>query len=140
MVKSKPFIILTLFILAATATLAKPAFAQRTYHINSETAKIWINQEGSIDLSYDLSLTLDAGASINYVLIGQPNRDFTIGPAEDQYGHALATSDQSQGTNYQIRVNLASPLTAGQTIGFTLLTNVGKMIYEDTTNSGNVGM
>jgi hypothetical protein len=140
MVKSKHLIILTLFILVATAVLAKPAFAQRTYHINSETAKIWINQDGSIDLNNTLSLTLDVGDPINYVLIGQPNGDFTIGPAKDQYGHALVASDQSQGTTYQVRVNLNSPLTAGQTIEFTLLTNVGKMIYEDTTNSGNVGM
>lgn len=140
MVGHRHLILVVLVIAAAVVFLPKPALAQTTYFIDDEATKIWINQDGSIDLSYNITLTLQNGGPIHYVLIGQPNGDFTIGLAMDQYGHVLTTSDVSQGSNYQVRVNLNSTLTAGQTIEFSLLTNVANMIYEDTTNPGNVGM
>jgi hypothetical protein len=52
----------------------------------------------------------------------------------------LTTSDASSGSDYKVRVNLYSPLRAGQTIRFNLTTNVANMIYEDTIYPGNVGM
>lgn len=111
-----------------------------TYHLGHEWAKIWINQDGTIDLFYNISITLDSGDDINYVFIGQPQPDFTIGQATDQYGHTLETSDASSGSDYKVQVKLYSPLRVGQTIWFTLITNVANMVHEDTTNPGNVGM
>jgi len=102
--------------------------------------KIWINQDGPIDLFYDMSLTLDSGPNINYVFIGQSRGDFTVGEAVDQYGHSLSTSDESSGSDYKVRVNLYEPLSAGQTVRFNLTTNVARMVWEDTQNEGNVGM
>jgi len=119
---------------------AQPAAAQRQYYLGHEYAKIWINQDGSIDLLYDISLTLDSGSDINYVNVGQPHGDFTIGEAFDQYGHVLATSDASSGSDYKVRINLFSPLRSGQTVRFNLTTNVARMIYEDEMNPGYVGM
>ena len=121
------------FISAATAQ-------ERAYHIEHEWIKIWINQDGTIDLFYDMSLTLDSGPNINFVLIGQPQGDFNIGEAVDQYGHLLTKSDASSGSDYKVQVNLYEPLRAGQTITFNLTTNVARMIWEDTQNQGNVGM
>jgi hypothetical protein len=116
------------------------AVAQRQYHLDQEWAKIWINQDGSIDLFYNISITLDSGDAINWVEIGQPNNDFTIGEAVDQNGHTLAASDTSSGSDYKVRVNLFSPLTAGHTAIFSLTTNVASMIHEDETNADYVGM
>src|SRR4030066_787807 len=65
----------------------------RVYHFGREYVQIWINQDGTIDLTYILSLTLDSGANINFVQIGQPNGDFNIGEAVDQNGQTLATQD-----------------------------------------------
>lgn len=106
----------------------------REYYFQHEWVKIWINQDGTIDLLYDLSLTLVSGGNINYVLIGQPTGDFTIGGASDQYGRNLATSDASEGRDYKVKINLFEPLTAGETINFSLTTNVARMIWEDTQN------
>ncbi len=128
---------ITAFAVIAHADLAA---AQRQYHLDHEWTKIWINQDGSIDLLYDISLTLDSGPDINFVNVGQPQRDFTIGEAMDQQGHVLAASDTSSGSDYKVQVNLHQPLTAGQTVRFNLTTNVASMIYEDETNPGNVGM
>jgi len=120
-------------------TFVGTAAAQREYHLEHEWVKIWINPEnGSIDLLYDINITLDSGPSINFVYIGQPKRDFTIGTAMDQYGHTLVATDESSGSDYKVKVKLHVPLTAGQTVRFNLTTNVARMIYEDTQT--NVGM
>jgi hypothetical protein len=131
-------LLFTLSIILILMAFVGSAAAQREYHLENEWAKIWINQNGSIDLLYDISVTLDSGPNINFVYVGQPKRDFTIGSALDQYGHTLVTSDASSGSDYKVQVNLYEPLTAGQTVRFNLTTNVARMIYEDTTE--NVGM
>lgn len=111
-----------------------------TYRIEREWVELWINKDGTVDLFYNISITLESGDDINYVFVGQPKPDFTIGQARDQYGHMLQAFDASSGSDYKVRVNLHSPLTEGHTIWFTVTTNVGHMIYEDTDNPGNVGM
>ena len=131
---------ITLTLLFALAFIGTAAAQERAYHIDHEWVKIWINQDGTIDLFYDMSLTLDSGPNINYVLIGQPQGDFTVGEAFDQYGHSLSKSDASSGGDYKVQVNLYEPLRAGQTVRFNLTTNVAHMIWEDTQNPGNAGM
>jgi hypothetical protein len=104
------------------------------YSVDHEWSQIYINQDGTIDLTYNLTLTVSSGV-IHSVDIGQPNGDFTIST-----GNQLATKDDSSGGNYLVLVTLNQPLTAGNTIWFTLTTNVGHMIFNDTTNPGNLGM
>jgi hypothetical protein len=140
MVKTHSLLIpLSAIFVLMTAVIAAPAWTG-TYHLEREWVKIWINQDGTIDLLYNISVTLDSGDPINSVFVGQPKSDFTVDQAIDQYGNTLATSKASSGSDYKVRVNLRSPLTAGQTIWFTLITNVAHMIFEDTENPGNVGM
>jgi len=124
MVKNRFRLIAIAFaIVFALAAISTVNAQERVYHVDNEWVKIWINQDGTIDLFYDMSLTLDSGGEINYVLIGQPRGDFTVGEAVDQYGHSLTTSDESSGSDYKVRVNLYEPLRAGQTAMFNLTTN-----------------
>jgi hypothetical protein len=109
------------------------------YHLDHEYATIWINQDGTIDLLYDIKLTCDQG-TINYVNVGQPQRDFTIGQARDEKNRTLQTADVSEGSDYNARVYLYTPINTGQSIRFTLLTNVGHMIWEDEQTPENVSM
>jgi hypothetical protein len=139
MVKKHPFM-MAFFAVFLLMMLINPATAQRTYHLEHEWVKIWINQDGTIDLFYDISVTLDSGNPINYLYIGQPRGDFTIGKAYDQYGRTLTTSDASSGEDFRVKVTLYTSLMAGQTVRFNLTTNVAHMIWEDTKNTGNVGM
>jgi hypothetical protein len=44
-----------------------------TFHLDREWVKIWISQDGSIDLFYNMTLSLDSGDDIHFVTIGQPN-------------------------------------------------------------------
>ncbi len=114
---------------------------QITYHVDHEWAKIWINQDGTIDLLYDIKITVESGSITSYVEVGQPVRDFTIGEAWDERGNSLQTEDVSSGEDYRVRVYLkVVPVRAGESVQFNLTTNVGRMIWEDEDNPGNVGI
>src|SRR3990170_7764809 len=135
MVKSRPLLVILLvtFILV---TVVGTATAQIQFHLEKEWVKIWIKQDGTIDLLYNISITCDSGV-IHYVDVGQPNSDFTIERAQDEAGHNLTATDVGEG---RVRVNLYNPIQSGQTAQFSLLTNVAHMIWEDTQNPSNVGM
>ncbi|MDH5794055.1 MAG: hypothetical protein OEZ18_05805, partial [Candidatus Bathyarchaeota archaeon] len=109
-----------------------------TFHIDREWVETWINQDGSIKLFYNITITLDSGDPINFVSVGQPRGDFITGQAKDQFGNILLTSDIRSVGDYKVQVNLESSLTVGHTIWFTLNTSVPHMIWEDTPD--NVGM
>ena len=108
------------------------------YHLEHEWVKIWINQDGTIDLLYDITIVCDEG-TLHWVEIGQPNYDFTIGQAFDENNNELTAVDSSYQSNYKVQVDVED-LNAGESVRFNLTTNVGHMIWEDTQNPGNVGM
>ena len=139
MVKSRHLLI-ALFVFFILMTAVSNVTAQRVYRLKQEWVKIWINQDGTIDLFYNISITLESGNSIGMVAVGQPQPNFNITNAMDQNSHTLVTVDASYGDYYAVNVTLHSPLLAGQTVWFTLTTRVAHMIWEDTTNPGNVGM
>jgi hypothetical protein len=137
----KAFLLTVILALAITSLSMGLASAQdRVYSFDHEWVQIFINQDGTIDLTYNVTLTLGSGDDINFVRLGQPKGDFEVGQAVDQYGHQLEATKDNDGSNYRVRVNLYQPLTAGNTIWFTVTTNVAGMIYNDTQNPGNYGM
>ncbi len=129
-----------LSIAIVAAGISNASGQTRVYHFNYEYAKLWMNPDTTIDLFYNISLTVDSGQQIRSLDIGQPTGDFKIGESFDQNGQALQTSDVSSNGQYLVNVALAQPLTAGNTIWFTLTTNVGGMIRPDSKNPGNLGM
>jgi hypothetical protein len=139
MVKRKHFFTSLLMVFLLSFVFVQLSNAQnRIYTFNSQYSKLWINQDGTVDLLYNVSLTLVSGSNINYVTLGQPNKDFTIGNAYDQNGNDLQTSVSSDGTG--VKITLQSPLTPGNSVWFTLSTNVANLIGPDDMNSGNLGM
>ena len=137
----KAFLLTVILALAITSLSVGLVSAQdRVYSFDHEWVQIFINQDGTIDLTYNVTLTLGSGDDINFVRLGQPKGDFEVGQAVDQYGHLLEATEDNDGSNYRVRVNLYQPLTAGNTIWFTVTTNVAGMIYNDTQNPGNYGM
>ena len=140
MVKRSYFLAVVFALTVALAIVSVVNAQTRVYSFDHQWTQIFINQDGTIDLTYNVTLTLQSGADIHAVDIGQPKGDFTIGQAADQYGHQLQTSDDSSGSDYKVLVTLNQPLTAGNTIWFTLTTNIAGMISNDTQNPGNLGM
>jgi len=141
MVKSRSLLLILTALFFLMAFVGSTVAWTGTYHLDKEWVKIWINQDGTIDLFYNITITLDSGDNINFVTVGQPNGDFTPGEAFDQYNRTLATEDTSYGSQYQVKVSLNQSLTSGNSIWFTLLTNVAQMIFNDSAmNPGNFGM
>jgi len=131
--------LLLIVMFSASACQQSVWAADIQFHLEKQWVKIWINTDGTIDLEYALHIVCDQG-SFSYVTFDQPNGDFKIGEALDSDGHALRIEDATQGTDYKVKVFLYKPLAAGQGAQFTATTNVGHMIWEDTTNPGNAGL
>ena len=140
MVRKSPFILTTLLILAIVVSAASIVNAQNlVYSVDHEWAQIFINQDGTIDLTYNISVSVSQGTMHGFY-VGQPNSDFTRGTAVDQNGNSLQVLDVSSSGDYKVDVTLAQPLTFGQSVWFTVTTNVAGMISNDTQNPGNFGM
>jgi hypothetical protein len=107
------------------------------YSVDHQWAQVFINQDGTIDLTYNITVTVSSGVMHGFY-VGQPNSDFTAGQAFDQYGNTLSVDQQN--SNNRVDVTLNQPLTAGQSVWFTVTTNVAGMITNDTQNPGNLGM
>jgi len=135
MVKKRhlPMMLIGTFILLTFISIPT-AQAQILYHLEHEWVEIWINQDGTIDLLYNISVTCDFG-TIHYVLVGQPNKNFTIENAQDEANHTLNAIDTGQS---RVQVSLYTLISSGQTAQFSLMTRVAHMIWEDTPD--NVGM
>jgi len=137
----KAFLIVVILALTGASLFAGSVSAQnRVYNFDHEWAQIFINQDGTIELTYNVTLTLSSGDNINFVWLGQPKGDFEVGQAVDQYGHQLGAYEDNDRSTYRVRVNLYQPLTAGNSIWFIVTTNVAGMIYNDTQNQGNYGL
>ncbi len=119
---------------ASTTSLANAQSIE--YTVDHEFAQVFINQDGTIDLTYNITLTVTSG-TLHAFDVGQPNRDFTIGDAVDQYGNQLHTYSYTPDV---ASVDFKNPLNVGDSIWYTITTNVAGMIYNDTMNPGNYGM
>ncbi len=108
------------------------------YHLEHQYAKIWVNNDGSIDLLYDLEIACDSD-EINTVWIGQPVKDFTLGEAFDEQGNTLQISKDFE-EGFEVKVEFSSSIPEGTSLRFNLTTNVQKMVWLDEDNPGNVGL
>ena len=140
MVKRAPLILIALLIFTLAVSAASSVNAQNlVYSVDHEWAQIFINQDGTIDLIYNITVSVSQGTMHGFY-VGQPNSDFTPGIAVDQNGNSLQVTDASGGGDYKVDVTLTQPLTTGQSVWFQVTTNVAGMINNDTQNPGNYGM
>jgi hypothetical protein len=131
------FPFLGILLLATCLTVVSSQETQ--YEVERQWILIWINQDGSIDLQYNLTVRCISG-SLGYFLIGQPNEHFSVLNSTDSRGRVLNSENIVEGDNYQVKVNLASRIYGGESETVLVLTRVDRMIWEDKTNPGNAGM
>jgi len=133
----RALVLLAILALTLSASVAGMASAQnKVYSVDHEWVQIFINQDGTIDLIYNLTVTVTQG-SLSAFDIGQPKRDFTIGQAVDQHGNQLNTYKYTPDV---ASVDFNQRLNPGDRIWYKITTNVAGMIYKDDTNPGNYGM
>jgi len=140
MVRKIPLLLVILLTFTVAVSAASSVNAQTlVYSVDHEWAQIFINQDGTIDLTYNITVTVTSGTMHGFY-VGQPKADFTSGQGVDQYGNTLQVADVSSSGDYKVDVTLNQPLTAGNSVWFQVTTNVAGMIYNDTQNPGNFGM
>ncbi len=143
MVKKAQFtMVLMLAVALAVSALSVVSAQSLSYTVDHEWAQVFINQDGTVDLTYNITVTVTQGTMHGFY-VGQPKADFSFNPSQaavDQYGNALQVTDASSGGDYRVDVTLNQPLTAGNSIWFMVTTNVAGMISNDTQNPGNLGM
>ena len=89
MVKQVPLVLIAVLAVSLAVSAASSVNAQNlVYSVDHEWAQIFINQDGTIDLTYNITLTVTSGIMHGFY-VGQPKSDFTIGQAVDQYGNPL---------------------------------------------------
>ena len=138
----RPCFLAIILALTIALTASSAVHAQNiVYSVDHQWAQIFINQDGTIDLTYNITLTVDSGV-IHGFYVGQPKRNFTVGQglSVDQYGNQLQVNDASSGSDYKVDVTLNQPLTTGESVWFMVTTNVAGMITNDSQNLGNLGM
>lgn len=141
MVNRAPLVLVALLALLVAVSAASSVSAQSlVYSVDHEWAQVFINnQDGTVDLTYNISVSVTSGTMHGFY-VGQPKSDYTPGQAQDQYGNQLQVARADTGSDYRVDVTLNQPLTAGQSVWFTVSTNVAGMISNDTQNPGNFGM
>jgi hypothetical protein len=134
MVRQTSLLLIAFLTFTLSLSIACTVSAQNlVYSVDHEWAQVFINQDGTIDLTYNITITVISG-TMRAFDVGQPNRDFTIGETVDQHGNQL--------NNYKYTPDVASvdfkdPLQVQDSIWFMVTTNVANMIGNDTTNQGN---
>ncbi len=132
-------LIVSLLLLSIPVAQNQVHAAELVYHLDKEWAKVWVNSDGSIDILYNVTLTIDQG-SIGIITIGMPAKGFTAQYAKDLSEASLQTSDASSGDYYGVDVTLRSRVYAPSSVTIVLYAIVPNMVYEDSQNPGNVGL
>jgi hypothetical protein len=109
------------------------------YHIDREWAVVWINEDASIDILYNITITYESSAE-GYLTIGLPARGFDIVSVEDLSGNSLSYQDVSSGSYYAVEIYFGHPMSPGESGTVLLVVTVPNMLSPDTMNPGYVGM
>ena len=111
------------------------------YEVLEEWVLIDVNEDGSIELFYHIKILCISGI-ISKVYVGMPNIFFEVEIAMDDENNTLETWDASDygSDEYKVGIELEEPVSDGETAEVNLLVEVDRMVYEDETNPGNVGL
>lgn len=110
-----------------------------TYRIDKEWATIWINEDSSIELHYNITITYESNAQ-GWIIVGMPASGFYIDSVTNLEGTALTYNDLSSGGNYQIEAYFGHPMSPGDQDTVLIIAVVPNMVFVDEMNEGNVGM
>lgn len=110
-----------------------------TYRIDKEWATIWINEDASIELLYNITITYESNAQ-GWIIVGMPASGFYIDSVTNLDGTQLTYNDLSSGSNYQIEAYFGRPMSPGDQDTVIIRAAVPNMVFVDEMNEGNVGM
>jgi len=112
--------------------------ADYSFAVDRNKVDVHIKQDGSVDIEYWITFTVDRGArAIDVVDVGMPNGYFSRSAVTaDVDGAPVASIGSSPYVAYGFAVNLGSRvIRAGETGTVHVKANCGHMVYRDTTDS-----
>jgi hypothetical protein len=112
------------------------------YHIDKEWVTIWINEDASIELLYNITLTYELFSKDpeGWIEVGMPASGFFIDSVTDFEGMDLVFNDISMGSDYKIEVKFGRPMSPGDQDTVIIRAIVPNMVFIDEMNEGYVGM
>jgi hypothetical protein len=114
------------------------------YHIDQEWAIVWINEDASVDIQYNITITYESSA-LGYISIGLPREYFNIVSVKDLSGNNLKYKDISSGEDYAVEAYFGHPMEPGNNGTVLLIATIpynpnDDFIGPDKFNSGYIGM
>ena len=111
------------------------------YRIEREWVILEVNSDGSITLTYNITVAVDEGAIRRFFRVGMPAPGFEVVHAEELETGAEPDFDEiEEGDYYAVEFHPTVPILAGESRTYVFTVIVPKFIYKDETNPGNVGL
>jgi len=136
-----PIVLLLAVLALAALPLAPAAGAQDLFFsLDRNETDVWINQDGSVRLEYNLTFTAAPGAApIDIVDLGLPTGDYSLSDIE-AYVNGIQTvsiGGDYQGTGYGVALHLGAGTIRAGTTGTVrvLVYRVGGMVWTDTDDN-----
>lgn len=111
-----------------------------TYRVSKEWVQIWVNDDGSIDILYNITLIYTSGSPEGIITVGMPKKGFQIQYVRDVEGNDLEYQPISNGDFYGVEIKLRKPVELNRPNVIIVYAVVPEMIYKDENNPGNVGL
>ena len=116
------------------------SFSELNYVIEKEWVMLVVNEDGSITLTYNLTVRVVKGVIKRYIRVGMPCKDFNVLKVyELESGEKLTYEKVVEGDYYAVTILLKKPISEGDSRTFILITEIYNFIYEDKTNVGYAG-
>ncbi len=128
-------------LVAAAAPSLSVAAEDLSYRIAREWIVLQIERDGTILLSYNLTVAVDSGAIRRFVRVGMPVGSFEVLEARElETGLDVGYDEIREGDYYAVELHPSGPIEAGQSRTFTFTALVEDFVNPDETNPGNVGV
>jgi hypothetical protein len=140
MFKKKSAVIWAIILVALALAVLAPAAQAQNYNFNLQRndASLYINQDGTVQIVYDLTFANDPGApAIDVVDVGMPNSSYNLSQIKASIGGAVLTDiSNSPYVKPGVAVGLGShAIQAGQTGTLHFEATVTNMIYQDSKDA-----
>jgi len=110
------------------------------YHIVKLHVVDYVEKDGSMHITYNITVKVDSGAIRRYLSVGIFGPDFDVIEAREIETGALISYEKRVSENeYYVYLTPSKPIYSGESRTFLLKIILRRHIYEDKENPGNAG-
>ncbi|HDJ89674.1 MAG TPA: DUF2207 domain-containing protein [Thermoprotei archaeon] len=140
MYRGKILIPLILILLAIAVVFRNIHGQTLIYHIEKFHMIDYVEKDGSMHITYNITVMVDAGAIRRYLSVGIFGPDFEVIEAREIETHtSISYRKEVSGDKYYVYLTPSKPIYDGESRTFLLKIILKNHIYEDEKNPGNAG-